>query len=109
VLPGRQRQELTSMDIPKIGYCDLSIWIHMKKEDLLTKAKELKIPESLYSIDGKRIAAGLIMEKYNEREWIVYHFDDHGRHENEDRFLYEEQAYDYLFELMKKLAIYFEK
>lgn len=81
----------------------------MKKNEFIKKTKQLNIPDALISIDGRLIASGMIMTRYLDEFWIVYHQDDHGQHDYEERFRSEESAYDYLYELLEtKLAKYFK-
>ena len=79
----------------------------MTRQELIEKIKLLKIPESIYSIDGKLIASGMILEKYLDNRWKVYHTDDHGVHTDEQVFYSEMRANDYLYELLQKWNYYF--
>ena len=78
----------------------------MSRDELLKRLFELNIPASIYSFDGKWIS-GVVFEKFDDKRWRVYECGDRGECSNDLMFLSEERAYDYMYALLEKRAIFF--
>jgi hypothetical protein len=55
----------------------------------------------MYSIDDGRMVMGITLRRINSNSWIVYALGDRGEHDMEKEFQSEEDAYDYMYELIK--------
>lgn len=73
----------------------------MKKAELERKIREMGIPPSEYSLDGETVY-GVILDKMMEKDWYrVYSLDERGGHHGEKYFPSEDEACDYMYELIR--------
>ena len=71
----------------------------MTKEELRLKLKELKLPDGIYSLEGKLVPAGIIYDDTQKNKWRVFNFDERGNYHGDQTFFSEEKACDYFMEL----------
>jgi predicted esterase len=74
----------------------------MNKEDFLNELKKLNLPAGLYSLNGP-LVQGINLEKV-ESGWRVFSLGDRGSYDDDQTFIYEEDALDHMYDLLKQAA-----
>jgi len=72
----------------------------MNKEQLESRLKKQNINPNLYALDGNPIVDRIILMKV-DLGWEIFYFDDKGKKENVKRFLNENDACDYVYQVLK--------
>jgi hypothetical protein len=75
----------------------------MTREELCLNVKKLNLPATMFSIEGK-IAYGVNLDKYSNGTWRVFILDERGNYSMDESFRSENQANDYFYSLLVKLA-----
>lgn len=76
----------------------------MNRQKLNIKLDELNVPKLWYSLDGEAMPNKTILQKGGgiKGSWIIYDIDERGIKSQPKEFYSEEEACEYLYQMMKK-------
>ncbi|MFV0237436.1 MAG: hypothetical protein ACK5HU_02730 [Flavobacteriales bacterium] len=74
----------------------------MKRKELIKKLRKLNIIEDDYSLNEGLKSDAIILEE-NMRYWKCFYYDERGGITNEQYFIEEEKAYDYIYKTFMEI------